>query len=324
MKNLRILIGSCGGLTGVYLAKLLRQLKLPGYNKIELFGFDSNEYVPTKFFIDKFLVVRRASDKEVFLGDLITILNEYAIDIYIPVHSEECRVVSEYEDHIRKSSKAKFMLSPYRTFQELDNKANAYKSLSKLGIRVPKIFETEEQLETFPVAAKPQVGSGSKGFVKINSYDEYKQFKEKNPDALIVEFLTGEEYTVDAFFDNNGKLVTYNQRIRLKTMGGAAVITVNDFTIDVREYIERIAASHTIIGPANFQFFKTADGEIVFTDINLRFASGGLPLSVASGANIVELLLLELLGLDYDSSKYQSDKKKRIMYRYFEEIFEEI
>jgi len=216
------------------------------------------------------------------------------------------------------------LISPYHTFQELDNKANAYRSLSKLGIRVPKLFETEEQLETFPVAAKPQIGSGSKGFVKINSYDEYKQFKEKNPDALIVEFLTGEEYTVDAFFDSTGKLVTYNQRIRLKTMGGAAVITVNDFTIDVREYIERIATSYTIVGPANFQFFKTTDGEIVFTDINLRFASGGLPLSVASGANIVELLLLELLGLEYDSSKYQSDRKKRIMYRYFEEIFEEI
>lgn len=45
-------------------------------------------------------------------------------------------------------------------------------------------------------------------------------------------------------------------------------------------------------------------------------------MSVESGSNIVKLLILELLGKPYNPSEFQSDRKKRIMYRYFEEMFE--
>ncbi|MGJ8454507.1 hypothetical protein ACSFC1_04305 [Pseudothermotoga sp. U03pept] len=36
-KTLRILIGSCGGLTGVYLSKLIRKLNIPGFERVEIF-----------------------------------------------------------------------------------------------------------------------------------------------------------------------------------------------------------------------------------------------------------------------------------------------
>jgi len=60
----------------------------------------------------------------------------------------------------------------------------------------------------------------------------------------------------------------------------------------------------------------------LFTDVNLRFASGGLPLSVESGVNLVKLYVLEALGQPYNPSEFQSDRKKRTMYRYFEELYE--
>ncbi|MGJ8454508.1 ATP-grasp domain-containing protein [Pseudothermotoga sp. U03pept] len=291
---------------------------------LRFFGFDTTENIPTKFFVDRLFNVRKASDKDGFLEDLIDLLNDTDIDIYIPVHSEECRVVAKREKELRRETKIRFMISPSRTFQVLDDKSNAYQALSKIGVRTPKIFEKSEEITSFPIVGKPKIGSGSKGFVKISNRDEFLQFQKENRDALFVEYITGSEYTVDAFFNSEGKLVTYNQRIRLKTLGGAAVITQNDFAVDVKNQIERISSAYKINGPANFQFFHTPESEVVFTDINLRFASGGLPLTVESGANIVELLILELLGYKYDPNKYQSDRKKRIMYRYFEEIFEEL
>lgn len=326
METLRILIGSCGGLTGLYLAKSLRKLTLPGYSRIELFGFDANGYVPTKFFVDNFFVVSRASKKNDFVSDLINLLNTLEIDVYIPTHSEECRTISEMEQHIRYRTNTRFLISPFSTFQKLDNKGEAYEVLSSIGIKTPKVYKRIDEVENFPVIAKPRVGSGSKEVFKVSSIEELSRFHEayKSSDLLFVEYLSGSEYTVDAFFDSSGNLVTYNQRIRLKTLGGAVIVTKNDFSVDVKEYIEKISEHFKIVGPANFQFFLTPSNEIVFTDINLRFASGGLPLSVESGANIVELVLLEALDIEYDPKKYQSDRKNRVMYRYFEEVFEEL
>lgn len=319
---MNILIGSCGGLTGMYLSKILRSLEVLNGTKTKIFGFDVTSQIATRFFLDKLIILPPSNREKDFIEHLINTLNNYSIDIYIPVHSQECRVVSKYQNEILNQSKAKFMISPYDTFLMLDDKMEAYKALSKMGISTPKIYSSIEQIDNFPVVVKPRLGSGSKGLTLCYNIDELNLKKEQNRDVIFVEYINGVEYTTDAFFDFNSNLVTYNQRIRIKTLGGAAVITKNDFKVDVKDYIEKIGSKYKIIGPSNFQFFLKDNGEIVFTDINLRFASGGLPLSVESGANIVELLILELKGKKYDPKKYQSDKKPRVMYRYFEERFE--
>ncbi|MBZ4661740.1 MAG: hypothetical protein JG779_894 [Thermotoga sp.] len=316
----KILIGSCGGLTGLYLAKTLRKMAIE--EKIEIYGFDVTTKIPTKFFLDKLFVLSRATEEENFIDQLIKILNREKIDIYIPVHSDECRIVSKHQGEISKRSHAKFMISPYETFKELDNKANAYRALKEIGLKTPKVYESPSDVTEFPVAVKPAVGSGSKKFFVCKTKEELEFVNKAYKDVLIMEYLEGKEYTVDTFFNREGKLITYNQRTRIKTLGGAAIISENDFSVDVREQIEKIASRYKIIGPANFQFFLTPNNDVVFTDINLRFASGGLPLSVVSGADIVKLLILELLEKPYDPTEFQSDRKKRVMYRYFEEIFE--
>jgi len=315
---MRILVGSCGGLTGLYLVKTLRRMN----EKFELYGFDTVFEIPTKFFLDKFYIITRATEEDRFIEQLINLLCSEQIDIYIPVHSEECRVISKHQDVIRRSTMTKFMISPYETFKDLDDKEKAYENLKALGITTPKVYKSLEEIDKFPVVFKPKLGSGSRRLFLVESLEEAELLARKYEDVILVEYLEGKEYTVDLFFDSKGKLITYNQRIRIKTLGGAAIITRNDFSIDVKNEIEKISHAYRIVGPANFQFFHTNDGKVIFTDINLRFASGGLPLTVESGANIVELLLLELNGKPYDPSNYQSDRKKRIMYRYFEECFE--
>lgn len=318
---MKILIGSCGGLTGFYIAKILRKMNFE--DKIEIYGFDVTEKIATKFLLDNLFVISKASEKGTFIKQLINILNDIGIDIYIPIHSEECRVVSEYQKEISEKSCAKFMISPWETFKNLDNKEVAYRILRKIGIKTPEIFDSYLDVHRFPVVVKQKIGSGSKGFFACQSKEELELInKAYGNSVFIVEHIEGKEYTVDAFFNNSGQLVTYNQRVRIKTIGGAAIISENDFSVDVREQLEKIASEHKIVGPTNFQFFLTQEGEPIFTDINLRFASGGLPLSIESGANIVKLLILELTGKSYNLCEYQSDRKKRVMYRYFEEFFE--
>ncbi|MGC8819428.1 MAG: ATP-grasp domain-containing protein, partial [Athalassotoga sp.] len=104
MKKIRILLGSCGGLTGLYLSKLFRK---SDYADFEIYGFDAESKNPTKFFVDKFFTVPNASNEEIFLNSLINLLNKEKIDIYFPLHSKEIRVVSKFEDRIRNSTDTK-------------------------------------------------------------------------------------------------------------------------------------------------------------------------------------------------------------------------
>ena len=322
-KKLHILLGSCGGLTGLYIAKYIRRNSLLLFENydVRIFGTDVSPYVPTKKFLDKLILLPPSQSKE-FLSSLINVLNDYEIDLYIPTHSKEIREVSKNEEEIRNHTKSKFLVSPFSTFKSLDDKLEAYKLLSNIGINTPKIFKSVEEINEYPVLVKPRISSGSKGISMIDNPEELEHIFEKSSDVIVMEYLKGSEYTVDTFFDKEGRLITYNQRIRLKTLGGAAVITKNDFSIDVKNDLELIASNFVIKGPANFQFFYTNDGRKVFTDFNLRFPSGGLPLSVESGADIVRLLIMEILDLDYDPGEYQSDRRPRIMYRYFEEWYE--
>ena len=175
----------------------------------------------------------------------------------------------------------------------------------------------------FPLLAKPIISSGSKGIQIINNEDEL-DLVQKTDNYIIVEYLKGTEYTVDILFDNYSNVFTYNQRKRIKTLGGAAVISENDFTCDCINEISAIGSAFKLKGPANMQFFLTQDRTMVFFDINLRFASGGLPLSVKSGADIPVALVRLLNGDSIDPSQFRSDRKPRRMYRCFEEFYEEV
>lgn len=317
---MKILIGSCGGLTGVYLSRNLKRLL--GIPNITLLGFDSNSEVVTRFFLDDFFIIPPATEENLFVQDLVKLLNDAKPDVYIPVHSNEVRVISKYAQVLRSQTPTQFLISPYGTYEVLDDKLKAYEELNEMGISTPKYFISASNITNFPVLAKPRRSSGSKGITFCNNRRLAEALEESWNDLVFVELIQGREITVDAFFDAQGRLVTYNQRERLKVLGGAAIVTRNDFSNDVKDYLVKIASRLKIIGPANFQFFIDNEGRTLFTDVNLRFASGGLPLSVESGVNLVKLYVLEALGQPYNPSEFQSDRKKRTMYRYFEELYE--
>ena len=69
------------------------------------------------------------------------------------------------------------------------------------------------------------------------------------------------------------------------------------------------------------QGFRTDAGQLVFIEVNPRF-SGGLPLSLAAGADLVGQYLNRILGgaVSADQLCFRSGVT---MLRYFDEVFEE-
>jgi len=315
---MKILIGSCGGLTGLYLAK---HLKNNFFIESKLYGTDFNDNIPTKIFLEKVFKVPLAKEEKSFLEALINILNNNKIDIYLPTHSTESFVISKNEKYIRDNTNARFIISPYSTFELLNNKKKAYKKLKEIGLDVPEIYESIDNIAKFPVFTKPEIGSGSKDSFILNDIEECKFILSKYKNNFLMEYISGIEYTIDCIFSKNGDFISYNQRIREKTLGGAVVITKNNFDVDFKEEIVKISNVFKIKGPCNFQFFYNGERKVL-VDINLRFASGGLPLSIESNVKIVEIMIRDMLDMEIDKKDYQSDRKNRTLYRYFEEYFE--
>lgn len=311
---MNILIGSCGGLTGQYLIKQYRRMNPAP----RIIGYDMNYYCYSRTICDEFLIAPSVTSESKFLEFLINSIIRLDVSLFIPTLSNEIKLIAQHSEYLRKQTNCYFLVSPYETFLQLDDKFLCYRALGSIGIDVPRIYENIDEITSYPVFVKPRIGSGGKGSYKADSRDDVAI---KDSRLIIVEYLQGEEFTVDCLFDSHGYLLSMNARTREKTLGGAAVISRNVSVTPFSGIINKISESFTFCGCANFQFIRI-ENRVVCIDVNLRFPSGGLPLSVESGMNIPMVLHRWAQGMEVDESQYHNDNKQRIMYRYFEEAFE--
>lgn len=310
----RVLIGACGGLTGCYLARQFRKLE-----DVTVVGADSGVHHVTRPFLDEVTVLPGASSPE-FPEQLAKTLNQCRIDCYVPTYSQEIKTVAKHEDWLRSVWSGDFLVSPYETHLKLDNKRIAHENLRQAGLPVPKLAEAPGPEILYPVFMKPNVGSGGKKAHVVESEALHREYARLYPNHSFYQLIQGTEYTVDCMFDAGGHLLAYNQRTRLKDMGGAVIITQNNYDFDILPYLRRLENAFVFKGCVNFQYILAGDVPY-FIDVNLRYASGGLPLSVTSGVDVPRILLDIWANrpLDYVRS---CGADRKTMYRYFEEWYE--
>lgn len=312
MGNKKILIGSCGGLTGVYLAKCFS-----GMDGYDVYGADSSEISVGALFMDKHFLLPGAGD-DGFIDALVELLNTQNIDYYLPTHSKEVRKIAESENELRARTNARFLVSPIETFRQLESKSQAYRSLNAAGIPTPKMYACEP--DSFPVIMKGNIGSGGASVIRIDNVQVYRAYRETAKDVSFFEYIQGREYTTDCMFDADGRLLACNLRERIKTIGGAAVICRNTLDFDILPWIRKMGELWKFRGCVNFQFI-VRDHIPYFTDVNLRYPSGGLPLTVESGIYVPEMMIRLLDGETIAWGEYTAKQKKITMYRYFEEAY---
>lgn len=312
----RVLIGSCGGLTGCYLARRFREL-----DSVTVIGADASERNAARPFLDEFGTLPSASSPE-FLESLIEFLNRRGIDCYVPTHSQETRTVAKNEARLREAWRGNFLVSPYETYEKLDGKRASHQNLHLAGLPVPRLIEAPGPDVSYPIFMKPDQGSGGKRTQVVESEALHQEYARLYPDCGFYELIQGTEYTVDCMFDPHGRLIGYNQRARLKSMGGAVIVTQNRYDFDILPYLRKLESAFTLKGCVNFQYILSNDTPY-FTDVNLRYASGGLPLTVASGIDVPHILLDIWEGRSPDHVK-SCGADQKTMYRYFEEWYEDL
>jgi carbamoyl-phosphate synthase large subunit len=158
-----------------------------------------------------------------------------------------------------------------------------------------------------PWIVKPRFGRGSRDVYTADTLAELEWALRRVPEPIVQTRLEGLEFTVDALVGRDGRLAGAVPRWRLETKAG---ISSKGRTFEdpaLLGEVERLLAAIGLEGPANVQgFLRADDGTCAFVEVNPRF-SGGLPLSLEAGADLVGEYLRGLLG--------ESVRPERLRYR---------
>ncbi len=171
-----------------------------------------------------------------------------------------------------------------------------------------------------PWVVKPRRGRGSRGVVMSNNRREVRSLLRRNRDLIVQTQLEGDEFTADVLVARNGQMMTCVPRWRLATRGGISVHGLTFDSPDVTRSCAEVVAATGITGPANIQGMVDDEGWVSIIEVNPRF-SGGLPLTLAAGADVVGAYLQAIVEPDRRIATLYFDPGVR-MTRVFSEFIE--
>jgi carbamoyl-phosphate synthase large subunit len=202
-----VLVTCAGSMPGVAVINALkRQNEVP----IRVIAVDRNPLSAGFYLSDAHYTLPSNGDS----GDTSTVLKickQENVQIVFPIIDEEllpfAEAKSEFEGHgIRVIS------NEPETVRIARDKLQTYRFFCRHRIRVPTTCLPEElssaKLSGFPLVLKPRDGRGSVGFVKVNNERELSCLVNLVPNAIVQEFISGQEYTIDVLTDYDGRLIS--------------------------------------------------------------------------------------------------------------------
>ncbi|MCG8508324.1 MAG: ATP-grasp domain-containing protein [Rhodospirillales bacterium] len=256
-----------------------------------------------------------------YLDRLQEICAEEEVSVIIPTIDDELVLMGHARPEFEKIG-VNIIISPPRTSEICNDKWQTFQFFTEQGVPTPKTWLPGDlpniNTLTFPLFLKPRMGRGSVNTFTIKNKRELKFFLQYVRDPIVQEFLEGPEYTLDTFADFEGRILSVVPRHRLWVRSG---VMDKGRTENKQELIDigiDVAKKLNIVGPTNIQVKYKKDQPMVF-EVNPRF-SGGIPLTIASGADFPEWICRLMLGehLEPRLGKFDSGL---VMMSYEESIF---
>lgn len=227
-----------------------------------------------------------------FIPAIKSIVREHSIDAIYPAMDAVIAILKRHERELG----CVVVASPPQTAEVCLSKTATYSRLQD-AVLTPRLFVGIDAVETFPVFAKPDVGYGSRGAKKCLSKEDLKNQLEQFPTSIILEYLPGEEYTVDCFTTQGGELLACYPRIRSRIMNG---ISVNTKAVghkdEFLELAKAINGAMEFSGAWFFQVKRNSEGKLTLLEMASRFA-GSSSLFRAKGVNFALMSLYNAFGI---------------------------
>ena len=249
---------------------------------------DANRLAPALYHADRFELVPRVDDPG-YVPALRELVERHAVKLVVPLTDLDHLTLARARDQLG----ALVLLPSEEIVERLGDKYLAHQLLEDRGLPSPSTWlPTEVPREVrFPVLVKARHGFGSRHIYRAENATELEFFLHYTPvDSIVQAFCLGEEFSIDVFCDWDGRCLNAIPRTMIESKGGESIkgMTIKDWSLI--EFGRRVAEALELVGPANIQCFREADGTHYVTDINPRFG-GGFPLPTAAGSRYPELAI---------------------------------
>ena len=320
MKKFRILIDGAGTATAISIIKGLRKQRK---YEVEVITIDMNDLNAGKFLSNKFYKVPPATDSR-FIEVVLSVCKKEKIDLFVPIIDLSFLELAKNAKKF-KSIGTFLLLASLKTIEITSDKKKTFEFFKKENIPTPKVLSLKDNLK-YPLFIKPRVGGrASINAFKVENEKDLEFYLSKISEPLLQEYVEGEEFTADCLNSLDGSdFIECVIRKRIETKGGLSIkaeVLPPAISQEIKKYIKDFSEKLRIPGAYNVQGFIKNDDEIVFTEINPRFA-GTHAFTIEAGLNSIECIL------DMMNGKSPEEIKKEIfinynlkMVRYWEEIF---
>lgn len=255
---------------------------------------DYDIYSPALFFSHRHYKVPLVSDPE-YLSTIDSIIVKEKISLIIPTIDQELMLWADNKEKYKEQG-IYVSISPSETVKICNDKWETFGFFKTHGFPFPGTYLPEmlTYRMNFPLFIKPRDGRGSVDSYIVKNKKELDFFVEYVRDPLVQDYLIGKEFTLDAFFSQDGRLISYVPRYRLVIRSGVSDRGRTFKNKKLERWLIKIGQLLRFEGAVNIQG-KISKNDITFFEINPRF-SGGIQLSTAAGPNYAELLVREQRG----------------------------
>lgn len=322
MKDLNVLVTAAGN---VFMPGTLACLKNNGERNIHLVGADMSKDDTILLMCDAAYQVPRGTDPS-YVDVLLDICKKEKIDILLPIMSVELEVLSKNKERFSAIG-TKVSVSEYNALSIANNKRKLFDYMSEHNLPCARYYRVNscDELRDYAkilgypekkVCVKATEGSGSRGF-RILSEDMsgFQTFLNEKPTAatvslaemvnilaesdtfpelLVMEYLPGDEYSVDLLVDR-GKVVVSCCRKSLRMENSIMLEAIIEDNPAVNDLCARVSESLGLDGNIGFDIRERSDGTPVIMECNPRITAG-IPYFALAGINLPYLCVKKIMG----------------------------
>jgi len=307
-----ILISCAGGPAAVGAIKSLREINFKG----NIVTIDCDPLAVGGYLSDINHIVPLSTSKDFWIK-VLDIIKKEKITLIIPTGDSDIKHFSKHKNELEKLGVTVFM-SDYDTILKCQDKGVFF---DYCNTKFPLPFTSNNYKDLkFPMFAKPEHGSGSRGAkVCYKTFDIKTLDKEesvhRSSNYLFQDFLPGQEYTVDVLCDLNSNPIVIIPRKRLQIKAG---ISSKGQVLKhklIEDLCKDLCIHLNIKGPVCIQLKEDDKGNPKFIEVNPRLG-GGTYFSTLAGLNFLDLILKIK-----NKEKYTIPELKEItVLRYYNEI----
>lgn len=295
-----------GGGKRVSLASYFLEWGQKNNTAVTIYGYELDENVPLRE-VANIIIGRKWNDCLEHIQDIIY---QKKIDILLPFVDPAIEICAQVKGTFAP-------VSPISICTTFFSKIKTQQWCDENKIPYPKAIP-----ENFPIIAKPDKGSASKGIEILRNAEALSSFKQSNAieKFVIQKFINAREYTVDAYKSiSHGNINYLIPRLRIETQGGEAIKSQTLSHSTIENLSRTIIEKSGLQGAITLQFLEDLEsGEIYFMEINPRFG-GGVVTSYGAGIDIAQTVISDLNKEKIEENKQW--EKGLLMIRKFQELF---